>query len=235
VKLSTIFLWSGLALVTGAALALPAGEYLMSKGEGTLDIKADQNFVIDTIGTNSHTCNFTGKISKQPSRIEDSACYLSFTLKGADVLVSTENRYTTKEEAGCSSFCGMRAAFDGGMFYSLPQCNPNSVAKMRKKFKMQFDRKEYATAKQNLEKLLSQCDHVLHWSQLDWIRNDLALTQYKTGDTAACLQTLRPLHIYAETSDDELPKSTQPIDVELIIPIAKATRTNLKLCGASTR
>jgi hypothetical protein len=228
-----LFLMAGLAIAAEPASALPAGEYLMKDGEATLVIKADQTFTIDTIGTNAHTCNFRGKVSTSPIRIDDSACYLSFKLRDVDVLVSAENRYAADDESGCSSFCGLRAAFDGGMFYSLPKCTQGSVANVRREFKLQFDRKEYATAKQTLTKLLSQCEHVLHWSLLDWLRNDLALTQYRTGDAAACLETLKPLHDLSSMSDEEVGEIPEPTFVDIYLRIARATRTNLKLCNAA--
>lgn len=227
--------FTALAIAAQAAPPVPAGTYLLEQGEGTLKVKTNQTFSIDTLGTNAHTCNFTGKISDEPIQVEDSACYLSFTLQGANILVSAQNRYVTKEELGCSSFCGYRASFDGGLFYSLPNCTPDAVSKVRQEFKAQYDRKDYVTAKRTLSKLLSRCERILHWSDLDWVRNDMALAQYKTGDKAACLQTLQPLTNIASITTSELPESYPPFEAELILPIAKATRTNLKLCGASGR
>ncbi|MDT7516216.1 hypothetical protein [Rhodoferax mekongensis] len=222
-----------MTLAIGSAKALPAGEYRLKEGEGTLVINADHTFRIDILGTNTHTCNFEGKISKEVSRIEDSACYLRFKLKDADVSVTSENRYSEDSELGCSSFCGLHAAFSGGVFLSLPKCTQSSVIKARKVFKAQYDRKAYNQARQTLTTLLSSCAHVLHWTELGWIRNDLALAQYRTGNKKTCLATLKPLLVHATTPDEEFSIALLPMDADLMISLAKVTRTNLKLCSAS--
>ena len=62
------------------------------------------------------------------------------------------------------------------------------------------------------------------------VRNDLAIAQHKAGDDAACLSTLEPLAEYRDAPPGE-PIGYEPSFEDVFARIAKATRTNAKLCG----
>jgi len=87
-----------------------------------------------------------------------------------------------------------------------------------------------AAALTTLAPVLTECDKTLDWISKGWMRNDLALTQYKLGDRAACLQTLAPLAESAGKSDEKIQEEYPPADAEIYLPVVRATRTNLKLC-----
>ncbi|WP_256735202.1 hypothetical protein [Variovorax sp. dw_954] len=70
----------------------------------------------------------------------------------------------------------------------------------------------------------------LDWSEKDRIRNDLALAQLRAGDHAGCLKTLEPLREAAGQSDNDIRSNYLPEEARLLLPIVRATRTNLKLC-----
>jgi hypothetical protein len=63
-----------------------------------------------------------------------------------------------------------------------------------------------------------------------WIRNDLALAQLRSGDAAACRQTLAPLAEEAGRTDEQLRENYPPVDADVVLPMLKAARTNLRLC-----
>ncbi len=88
----------------------------------------------------------------------------------------------------------------------------------------------YAEARSTLQPVLQQCAPTLDWLEIDWIRNDLALTAYKLGDTAWCKELLRTVSVDANKTDDELRNDYPPTDFDNVMPIVKATRTNMKLC-----
>jgi hypothetical protein len=84
-----------------------------------------------------------------------------------------------------------------------------------------------------LTPIVEKCSDTL--SDLDeaWIRNDLALTHNRAGDSAACRRTLKPWLELAQTSDATIRNGYSPSDAEEMLCIAGATRANMTLCGSS--
>jgi hypothetical protein len=152
---------------------------------------------------------------------------LSFKSDGRNVLVS-DNQADV-----CRKFCGARAGFTG--LYILPTagCTAKGIAAGRTQFKRKYDKKIFPEAISILSTMLNDCKRVLHRFEMDWIRNDLALAQLKNGDKAACLKTLSPLVELANYSDAEIRAFPEPTYVDSYLSIAKATRTNLKLCKSA--
>ena len=64
-----------------------------------------------------------------------------------------------------------------------------------------------------------------------WVQNDLALTQHRLNDNAACRATLDPLLELASKPDKVIEGDYPPSDAAAFLDIAKATRYNMKLCG----
>lgn len=208
------------------------GEYITERGWGNLkikkDIKGGLSFEIDAVGGNAHTCSLSGEIKSGKSVLEgsekDKPCIVSFTTTGKGINV-------TDNENACRYYCGARAGFTG--LYLKPQkgCDSASMKKTRKEFKRLYDKREFALARVKLEQLLKTCSDIIDWTDLGWIRNDLAITLYKLRDYSECRRVLQPLEEDAKQSDDELRESYPPADAYSAIPIARATRTNLKLCS----
>lgn len=221
------------ALLLGASLATaqtaptatpPAGEYIYQGGSGALRVKSDGRFDITTIGANAHTCALDGAIVRGKARIDDTSCVVSFAVSADKVQVSTNG------SEQCRESCGMRASFDGTYTRPTPGCTDKAVANARKTFKRLYDTRDYAVAQTTLAPVLSDCDKTLDWITKGWIRNDLALTQFKLNDRAACLKTLQPLAEDAARTDDGIKENYPPADAEIFLPVVRATRTNLKLC-----
>jgi hypothetical protein len=104
------------------------------------------------------------------------------------------------------------------------------VAASRKTFKRQYDAKDFAAAQATLAPVLGDCSKTLDWITTGRVRNDLAITQFRLGDRAGCLKTLEPLAEDAAKTDQGVKDSYPPADAEDILPVARAARTNLKLC-----
>jgi hypothetical protein len=218
-------------MLFGANLALaqystPAeGEYVISDGAwGTLQVQPRGKFSIETVGANAHICGLDGVIADGKAKIGKSACQLSFKAEGQDVRVATNG------SDACRDFCGMRAWFEGVYRKPSPLCVRKSIDDAKKKFKKSYVAKDYAGALAVINPVATQCKPFLHWVESAWVLNDLALTQFKLGDRAACLQTLKDLAPDAAKSDAEITGSYPPSDSEVYLPVVQATRTNLRLC-----
>ena len=212
--------------------AITPGEYLTEGGWGNLTITANKAgglaFEINAIGANGHTCGLSGEIHGDKATLEEGEegkpCIVTFTPSAQSIEVSDNDN-------ACRYYCGARAGFTGTYLKPRPMCRPKDVEKSRTEFKKLYDKKAYAQARARLEPVLKECAPLLHWSELGWLRNDLAITQYKLRDYAGCRKTLEPLVEDARRTDEELRENYPPTDAETVIPFARATRTNLGLCA----
>lgn len=213
--------------------ALKAGEYLTEGGWGYLKIsedkKASVNFSIEAMGGNGHSCSLAGVIHNGKSTPDEQegnpeTCEVNF--------ISNENGIAvTPNTDACRMFCGMRAQFEGIYLNVAQNCVPSVLDKTRKKFKQLYDKKAYSEAYALLQPTFQQCEKTLYWLEQKWLRNDLALTAYKLGNTANCQQWLQPLLEESQKTDEVLKEDYPPTDYDNIMPVIKATRTNAKLCG----
>jgi hypothetical protein len=215
-------------LLSGIASAQPAnptaGEYIYEGGAGFLRVKPNGHFDISTTGSNAHTCTLDGTIARGKAKLDDSACVVNFTVKGGAIEVGTNG------SEDCRLSCGMRASFEGTYTKPSAACTDKAVTTSRKTFKRQYDARDYAAAQTTLAPVLGECDKTLDWITKGRLRNDLALTQFKLGDRAACLKTLEPLAEDAARTDQGVKDYYPPADADDILPVVRATRTNLKLC-----
>lgn len=211
--------------VASAQQATPApGTYVRKGGGGDLVVRADGKFHIQTLGSNGHTCELDGTITNGRARLADAACAVDFSPAGQRVAVDT----ATAE--ACQNFCGMRAWFGGDYLRPTPGCTDKAIAASRRNFKRAYDGKDYRLALTTLAPVLQDCDEVLTGVAKGWIRNDLALAQLRSGDAAACRKTLAPLAEEAGKTDEQLREVYPPIDADVVLPMLKAARTNLRLC-----
>ena len=219
--------------IAGAAFAqtaLQPGEYLDGRG-GYLTIKPGTGgnlpFTIHTVGANMHTCDVEGRIGKNGQAVvkadgEDATCTVIFTQKPDGIDVSSAN--------ACGGFCGARAHLEGMFLKPAAGCDRAGVRKARADFKRSYDKKAYAEARTTLEPVLTRCSKTLDSDEEGWVRNDLAITLLRLGDPAACRKTLDPLTEDAAKTDAKIKEELPPSDAERVVRIARATRTNLKLC-----
>lgn len=220
--------WIAASVLAGTAAAQSAapapGTYVYEGGAGTLEIRPDGRFKIDTVGANFHTCNLEGRIAQGRGQVAQSSCVLSFT-PGKDGLT-----VGTNQSDQCQESCGMRATFVGDYIRPAPACMPTTVSTTRKAFKRQYNAKQYAQAQDTLAPVLSQCEKTLSWLDEAWIRNDLALARLRAGDKVACRTTLSPIAEIASSGSDQW-DGPPPPDAEEWLRVVRATRTNLKLCS----
>ncbi len=213
----------------------PSGSYIMEGGSGALDIKpmhalGNEMFNIETAGANGHTCSVNGQIRYGKAVLTEATdesgkpCIIVFRAKGNDSIeVSSPSEYA------CRYYCGARASFTALYIKPAPGCSPKEQRKTRNDFKRLYDKRDYAAAQATLEPLLKTCSRVLDQVNEGWIRNDLALTQYKQGDSAGCLRTLQPMAEMVSNVDQGV-IGFEPADAPTYASLIKASRTNLKLC-----
>lgn len=223
-------------LASFADEGIQPGRYITEGGWGSLKVLQGRDgtlyFDIDTVGSNAHTCGLSGEIHNGKAKLEGEDkkdCVVTFapTDRGIDVIDSSGG--------ACNYYCGVRAVFTA--LYLKPQmgCDAESVQKARDDFKRLYDQKDYAQAQAKLEPVVNSCADLILWSDLGSIRNDLAITRHKLGDDAGCRSILQPLRDESGMSDDLLRQSYAPADAEIAIPLAAATRTNLKLCAPEAK
>ncbi len=238
VRLSLVFiaffLFMAFPLVVSAQASPPAGEYITENGWGNLIVKSPKSgaatFSIMALGANGHTCTLDGEIKNGQARLaesdKDKPCMVTFRQKVYDIEVSA----SPFEE--CRSYCGARAGFEGLYLKPARGCDSSAIKKTRAAFKRLYDNKAYEQAKAELTSIIPGCEKTLYWTEAGRIRNDLAITEYKLGNMAACQQILAPLAADAAKTDEDLRDNYPPTDAENYLPVIKATRTNLRLCGA---
>lgn len=212
---------------------LKAGEFIADGGGGTLVIKREKGktlFEINTIGANFHTCGLSGEIKNNQARLEamEKECVVTFTKKDKDIDVAQSG-----EE--CRHYCGARAAFEGLYLEPAHGCSEAARTKTRKRFKELYDKKEYEEALKYLAPILKTCARTLGWIETGWIKNDVALTQYKLGDLAGCKQTLGSFAAEVAQTDDEIRNNYPPSDADTWLPVVKAARYNLGLCSKKAK
>ena len=218
-------------------VAQPAsGEYIGNAGMATLNVSPGpgeaRKFTLEATGGNGHQCSLDGLIRKGEARMPDSAddkkpCIVTFAPAAGGKLIVGE-----KHEGACRYYCGVRAQFDGAYELPSPACTRAAVAQTRKRFKTEYDKKAYAQARDLLLPVAQQCANVMSEVSINWIANDLALAQHRAGDSAACKATLQGLVELANTPDATIKTDYPPSDAEDWLKLARATRTNLGLCGA---
>lgn len=217
-----------------AAPAIAAGEYLAPRGGGTLAVKVAgrrTTFRIDAVAENLNTCTLEGAIEGGIARLEGAdgprACVVKFTpvAGGIEVAETSANR-------ACEFHCGLNAGFEGTYRLPAPQCRDSAVAAARREFKRRYDARDWAGAREKLEPVFLACSDFWDWVDEARVRNDLAVTMHKLGEVARCRLLLDPLAAHARTRDEELRAQLPPMVVDAYLPVVRATRTNLRLCGA---
>lgn len=211
----------------------PPGEYITEKGLGHLTIKSSKTgiagFAIMTADANGRVCDLDGEIINWRAELESSKqgkpCIVTFKQRGNDIDVDSG----TYNE--CREYCGAGAGFEGLYLKPDKGCDAPAIKKTRAAFKRLYDKKAYAEARAVLKPIVDGCAKTLDWFEDGWIRNDLAITEYKLGNTSACQQILKPLADEAAMKDEDLADNYPPANADSHIHLIKATRVNLKLCG----
>ena len=235
------FLWLMMVAANIAFAAEPVvqpGDYLTERGWGNLSIVQDKKgglkFSIEAMGGNAHSCSLNGEIRDGRATLEamdpGKPCVVTFKREADGVAVASFDPQL------CRYFCGMRADFEGKYLKTAAGCTPKPLARTREEYTRLYDRKDYTAARAKLEPAFNDCAKTLDWLETGWMRNDLALTQFRLGDAAGCLRTLEPLAKDAAKSDAQIrDEMVAPTDVDNWLPVVKAARTNLKLCRTAAK
>ena len=213
--------------------SLKPGEYVTEGAWGQLSLRPGNGnsliFSIEATGGNRHVCSLEGEVNGGTATLdgpdEKTPCVVTFAQTGEGVKISTG------ESGACRDYCGARAYFEGLYLRPSARCTKESVAAARKSFKQLYDARQFAEAKAKLEPVLTLCSRTLHRSEEGRARNDLAVTMHKLGDLSGCLLVLQPFVEDAQLTDAEFREGNPPSDADMMLPIVRAARTNLKLCG----
>ncbi len=215
------------------ATTIAPGEYVSEGGAGHLTLKPGKagalNFAISSTGDNGHACSLEGELRNGRAKLEGvddkKPCIVTMKMTpgGIDVKGGPDD--------ACLIHCGARATFEMVYFQPAAACTASAVAATRKAFKQRYDGKQFAEARALLEPMLKTCDRSLFWLEKGRVRNDLAVTLHKLGDTATCRAVLQPLAEDAKMTDAGVRENYPPSDADMYLPIVRATRTNLKLCS----
>lgn len=224
-----------LSVSLSAIAQIRPGEYVGPGGRATLRISPEAGsalrFQLNVVGANFHVCDLSGVIRNGEARMDDSAdgklpCIVTFKPQPGGIAVASRHPRT------CSTYCGARAHFEATYVLPQPECTPSRVSQTRSRFKTTYDRKLFAEARALLTPVLDKCRSTLSDYDEGWVRNDLAITQYRAGDAAACRNTLKPWRVHAQKTDAMINDEYAPSDAEEMLRIVRATRANLRLCGA---
>jgi hypothetical protein len=222
-----------LITIPASAQTLVAGEYVTDGGWGTLTLSAGAkgatHFTIESVGANGHSCSLEGDVRNGKATLEG----LDETEICEVTMIATSEGIEVQSNDACRIYCGARAGVDGLYVRPAPECRSAAVASTRKKFKQLYDAKKFAEARGTLEPLLTKCESTLDWLTVGRIRNDLAVTLHKLRNFTACRAALDPLSDDAALSDAEIREKYPPSDADSVMPIVRATRTNLRLCGGT--
>lgn len=232
---SCLVLTSLFCLLSGSSISLQAktlaaGTYLTEGGWGELRIgkarQGRQDFSINTATASGNLCDLSGIIRNHQARLGDDGrgmlCQVHFIETPEGIKVDSN------QVSNCDDFCGLNAYFERVYLKTEPLClKPNPI---RQKFRQLYEQKQYQEAVASLTPLLERCGNLMNPLDLNWIRNDLAISFYHLKRRDACLSSLNPLAQDAARSDDDLRNELPVLIQEPYLRIIKATRTNQKLC-----
>jgi hypothetical protein len=228
--------WHG---VTAQDMSLNPGKYATQEGELTIRQTSDGKLVFELISAsswNGHTCELDGAIHNSQATLGDLAgdapekkCVVQFHPGGDEIDVTSIGQICH------TGYCGAAGHFEGVYVAVQRRCETAALTATRTAFQQAYGAKEYSKAVSLLQPVLEHCAPVLGESDVDSLRNDLAITQYHLHDVAACQRTLEPLREDAAKTDDELRETYPEFSVEEHLKIARSTRTNLKLCDELSR
>jgi hypothetical protein len=185
-------------------------------------------FEIEAQGANGHSCSLDGDIRDGRATLPTpvGSCVVTFAAVPEGIRVGSV------APGPCRDFCGARATFEQMYLRPAPGCAPSKVKAQRDTFKRRYDARQFAEARDVLAPMLERCARTLGFFEIEWVRNDLALTLHRLKDDAGCRQVLTPLAALAKETDADIRERFPPTDAESMLAIAQATRTNLKLCAA---
>ncbi|MFZ6744415.1 hypothetical protein ACO0LC_14405 [Undibacterium sp. JH2W] len=165
-----------------------------------------------------------GKATLRKSGMKQN-CVLRFTQKKNDIEV--DGNIDVCEQ----NYCDLASI--ASQYFRPPGCSAPERSQARKEFKVLYDKKDYSAAMAKLDPVFVNCGKILEPLEMGWLRNDLALVQYKLQMPERCLATLQPLAEEAVQPDNVIINNCETCTDEFnqkYLSMIKATRTNLRMC-----
>ncbi|NIJ83314.1 hypothetical protein FHY35_000269 [Xanthomonas arboricola] len=206
------------------------GEYITDAGWGRLLLTNDNGalrFSVEST-TGQSMCSLQGTVRGTQGSAENEAGAIGCKVQFSSVTGGID--VTTPTPMECKTLCGYNGGFEARYLRATTGCNRNAIARTRAVFQQHYDRKDYQAALSTLSPILTRCGQTLEWDEKGDMRNDLAITQYKTSQYTQCLETL---HDYAEDAaspDDAVTDNWPPVLADRYLAIVRAARTNIGLC-----
>jgi hypothetical protein len=219
------------ACVMAAGPAVEPGEYVYILGgsaSGTMTVKGN-SFNISTIGGNCHTCAIEGTFHGRVGVDKDEGkCHI--VVSGNKDALKLDSSATVE---ACRDFCGMRAMFDGDYRRAPAACTDRRRQARIGQAHKQYAAKNYDGARTTLRSLLSDCGAFMDWIERDKTRSDLAVTEYRRGDSGQCLAALSETSAVKAQKDASL--VLPPCDADNYAATSKAILYNRGLCSAPAK
>ncbi|PXX46508.1 hypothetical protein [Undibacterium pigrum] len=223
---------SSLSLYSQAQQITP-GEYLSEAAYSKLNITTNSAgkliFSLESHGEGS--CLMKGEIIAGKATLRKSGmkqnCLLRFTQKKNDIEV--DGTIDICEQ----NYCELASITN--LYFKPPGCTAPERSQARKEFKALYDKKEYSAAMAKLDPVFVNCGKILEPLEMGWLRNDLALVQYKLQMPDRCMTTLQSLAEEAAMADNAIINNCDRCTDEYnqkYLSMIKATRTNLRICKA---
>lgn len=220
-----------LALDLHAAEIVPPGDYTTERAWGSMEVgpvdgHGKQKFRIESIGGNGHLCGLEGDIIGRKAT-SDADCRIEFRVRPGEVAVDV----LPGSEQQCREHCGMRAWFDGSYYPKIPFCQMETA--VRDDFLRLYQAGNFLKARDTLRDLLKRCGKFLTRYADAEVRNDLAITEFRLGNSAACLRTLEPLKAIFVDDPDKTGAAFALVDESWADEMLKTTRFNWRRCGGT--
>ena len=163
---------------------------------GTLETKGSK-FEIATVSNNGNLCNLEGSLKNNVFR--ENGCEIRFTFSRGKATVSIPE---AASEA-CRSYCGLNAGFAGDYRTDPAACTAAGIKRTEQRFQAAYRSKDYAQAAKIKQNHLNACTPFLFITEQMRAINDLAVSHKNSGNKAACLAALQPLHRYWNDTAEE--------------------------------
>ena len=210
------------------------GLYYNESGSATLGIyhsatPAALFFTLNSKNENGHECNVGGQIVNNKA-ITEEKCVIQFIKTQDNISVTAPDEFGD----ACRNHCGAgNTTFSDDFLIAAPYCS--SADHIQDEFSRNYKLAQYPKARDLLRVLLSKCERFMGWRTDASTRNDLAITEFRLKDNAACLKTLEPLK--SDFIDDhdisEMSFRYPLMDEDLVQAMIKTTRFNWKKCGGT--
>lgn len=183
-----------------------------------------------TITQNGHSCDLGGSIRDRVALIltadKEPNCVLKFSVNNDGIEVDSSANY----QACHQHFCGTSASIGDVFLKPLPGCTIDEVKKTRAAYRRQFNKKNFARARDLLKPVADKCFQYMEEVEEGFIRNDLARSFLRLNDKAGCLNALGSYKEFVKLSLRDFYSSMDAVYPR--IPLQRDIAITLKACRA---